>query len=1353
MDGNKEGVTSKEPIDPPGQAGEIPPADSSVTNLATARWAGSAEAGQVPTLAFVADLAEASGPVDSQLWKEQGYELIRPLGRGGMGLVLLARQLNLRRLVALKVILSGALATDDDRHRFKQEAEVLARLNHPHIVQIFDVGEVRGQPYCSLEYVEGGTLRRKINGTPQPPKECTSLVAVLARAMHAAHEAGIIHRDIKPDNVLLTGGGTPKIGDFGLAKATDCDFQTMTQGLVGTPSYMAPEQAAGDNRRLGPPCDIYALGALLYELLTGRPPFKGETTLETLHQVQEEEPLAPRKIRPKIPRDLETICLKCLEKEPERRYATALALAEDLERLGRGEPILARRVGPAGRSLRWARRKPAAAGLAAAGFLALVSAAAAWVWYPRHIERLRGEALIESLARADFAEVPRISGELAASHRWSLDELGRRLSDSRSEKERMNLALALARESAAGKLSEACLDVLLWGAKTLDIRDLEVLRAALMEHSLQASPRLWEQLDRETGSQERARIAVVLAKLEPEGPNWAPRAAALTGDLLELDLLSLGAFAEALGPAGPWFVEPLADRFRHGDDPEGRRLLIAQMLADYSANRPTVLASAIAWAEPGEFGTLIKPLKRAPSAARQPLQGALAGGTSAAPAASAASAGGSSGIDDAVKRRIEAAQGLAVEASCFYQRMRADELPVFFQELRASGMRPVRCRPYVEGGTVWAAGVCGKDEGEWLAMIDEPADKIRAMNRDVRARGFVAVELAAYQHPEQAGAEGVRYSAVWVKPAEKTSMGLFVASPEAAHPDSEFLYRERFSMVGAGMVVDSPEPLYHSAWLQSNPWRIPSWTWQAAEADYRTLVSLGDRQLDCWISRGEKGEALFGGAWDDTPRRRTATLFNLALPTHLERGRELAGDGYRLTSIAVLGAKGAQAAVAASVWERESPGSAVSASGERRQSAAGMGLAALGFAEDVMAAIDSTSNPGLRARIIHDFRRYGLPPGPLFAEWRKTSDASRRRALTLALGEYAPDAFEASDREAVAEETAAVMRSTPDAGLRATAQWALTRWGKAAVVKSDQFESAGRSRAEGHSWWVNSLGQTMVAIEGPVTVEVGSPADEDGRFPIELRERVRIPRSFAIGATEVTLAQFDEFLAANPTVDHPPPQLERPNPTGPATSVHWLDALRFCRWLGEKEGIPPEEQSLPEMDQIVPGFRMTAEALERTGYRLPTETEWEFACRAGTRCSRYCGDDPALLPHYAWFDENSSYSASAVAQLKPNDLGLFDTLGNVWEWCFDGMRLREGSRLPVIDDLPAAGATVDESVRVLKGGGCGYSPVAVRAATRNRNDPNLRGAQIGFRIARTLPPAGNGLVQSLPGEGGGATSR
>jgi WD40 repeat protein/tRNA A-37 threonylcarbamoyl transferase component Bud32 len=338
------------------------------------------------------------------------YELLGEIARGGMGVVYKARQVSLNRVVALKMILAGQLASAADVQRFRTEAEAAANLDHPSIVPIYEVGEHHGQHYFSMKFIEGGSLGEKVPEFVRDPRGAARVLATVARAVHFAHQHGIIHRDLKPGNILLDASGRPHVTDFGLAKRVEGDSrQTQSGAIVGTPSYMPPEQAAA-RKGLSTAADVYSLGAVFYELLTGRPPFRAETPLDTLLQVLEKEPQAPRSLNPKIPRDLETICLKCLRKDPARRYASAAALAEDLGRFQAGEPIEARRVRIPERVVKWVKRHPVPAALLVLVVLLTVAGLTGIAWGYRNALNAAEEnrrALASSqvmLAAADWRE-------------------------------------------------------------------------------------------------------------------------------------------------------------------------------------------------------------------------------------------------------------------------------------------------------------------------------------------------------------------------------------------------------------------------------------------------------------------------------------------------------------------------------------------------------------------------------------------------------------------------------------------------------------------------------------------------------------------------------------------------------------------------------------------------------------------------------------------------------------------------------------------------------------------------------------------------------------------------------------
>src|SRR6516165_7301333 len=338
-----------------------------------------------PTSFATESLSPAEASTVTGACRVPGFDLLEPLGEGGMGVVWKARQAKLNRLVALKMVLGEQRAGCKDLIRFLAEAEAVAAVKHPHVVQVYEYGDANGRPFLAMEYLSGGSLSDRLGRTGRlDPKAAAELVASLAGAVQAAHDLGIVHRDLKPANVLYDGLGVPKVTDFGLAKRAGGSDLTATQAVMGTPAYMAPEQARGDTRFVGPQADVYSLGVILYECLTGSRPFAAPDPIALLRRVAEEEPERPGKRVPGLPRDVELVCLKCLAKGPAERYATAGALAADLRRFAAGEPVSVRSAGMVERAAKWARRKPTLAAAYTLGLLAVLlgglGGAAVWQW-------------------------------------------------------------------------------------------------------------------------------------------------------------------------------------------------------------------------------------------------------------------------------------------------------------------------------------------------------------------------------------------------------------------------------------------------------------------------------------------------------------------------------------------------------------------------------------------------------------------------------------------------------------------------------------------------------------------------------------------------------------------------------------------------------------------------------------------------------------------------------------------------------------------------------------------------------------------------------------------------------------
>jgi formylglycine-generating enzyme required for sulfatase activity/serine/threonine protein kinase len=1008
------------------------------------------------------------------------YEILEEIGRGGTGVVYKVWQTDLHRTVALKMLLAGAHAGAADLARFQKEAAALARLQHPHVVQIYEVGEQDGVPYFAFEFVAGGTLAQKIKGLPQPARQAAQLVATLAQAMHFAHQHGIVHRDLKPANVLLQIANCklqkdnlpqdnlqfafcnlqfaiPKITDFSLVKRLDTQTgpsrtdlksvpQTHSGAILGTPSYMAPEQAGERGQEVGPAADVYALGAILYEMLTGRPPFLAETPLDTMLQVLSEDPVPPRRLLPKIPRDLETICLKCLHKEAQRRYPSAEALAADLQRFLAGEPIHARPVRRWERALKWIKRKPAAATLLAGSILAVVGLVTGAFWYDAHLRQARDEthasALVDSLITAKTEDVPNVIKELAPYQPLVGPRLRRQYDASPpGSAARLHLSLALLSFDATQ------VEYLRKRSLSATPSELRVIRDALRPFRQDLKKGLWKLLQGPDATrQQRIRAASLLAGFDPDNPLWTKVSQELVAILVSEDPLLVAQWAGALQPVQAVLREPLQGILVNRKTSEEGEIACS-ILAQYAADEPEVLVDLLRAAEPRQVAVLAPRLRRHGDRARALLD----------------------------------------------------------------------------------------------RVLTEPGRERQSLDTD----------------------------------------------PDVLKDD---------------------------------------------------LAKLHAR-----------------------------------------------------VALALIG---------------------------------------IGRADRIWPLLERSEDPRLRSYLIDQFAPGGVDPVALSQRLDEEGDPGVRQALLLALGGFRRSAINVGTRERLLQTTRAVYRTDPDPGVHSAAEWLLRRWGQGEQLRTMTKGLVSREPVGKRRWYVNGQGHTLAVVATPVSFPMGSPRVEWIRDKAaENQHRRHIGRAFAIGTKEVTREQFLRFAKHRETTRF------SPEPNCPIVSVSWYEAARYCRWLSEQEGVPEKEMCYPKLDEIGPGMKLPAEFLARTGYRLPTETEWEYACRAGT-VTRFCfGADRALLPRYGVASDFAEDRAWPVGRLKPNELGLFDVHGNVDEWCQDAFAFYPAvAPQKTLDDGADPTPVSEQHERVLRGGrfGGGAGWVAVRCASRRGFKPSTSFPDIGFRIARTV---------------------
>ncbi len=530
---------------------------------------------------------EAEPPPGTSVQYFGDYVLLERLGRGGMGVVYKANQVSLKRLVAVKMILAGQLAGEEDVARFRSEAESAASLDHPNIVQIYEVGEHQGRHYFSMRYVEGESLADRLKMSSLPAREAAHLIEQVARAIAYAHGRGVIHRDLKPANILVDRQNQPHVTDLGLAKRVQGDNELTASGQVlGTPSYMPPEQAAGRLQEISERSDVYSLGATLYALLVSRPPFQADNALDTLSQVREQEPVSLRQLNPKLPRDLETICAKCLEKVPAQRYSTATELADELKRFLAGEPIHARPVSRAERLWRWCKRQPVVAGLSAAAvILTVLVAVASTVGYVRVVrtQRERTLAQLNSLRHAEITQVPYLLEDLAPMRAEIVPRLKELIEQpGLSEDEHLRLSLALLPVDASR------VDYLYKRLLTAAPDQIAVIVAGLADHKAEVVERLWSVLDDANGDAvQRLRAACALAGYTPQDHRWKKVGGDLAAKLVTENPLVLGKWIDTLRPVSGYLAAPLADIVRDEKTNESRRIAACEVVAAFAADDPT----------------------------------------------------------------------------------------------------------------------------------------------------------------------------------------------------------------------------------------------------------------------------------------------------------------------------------------------------------------------------------------------------------------------------------------------------------------------------------------------------------------------------------------------------------------------------------------------------------------------------------------------------------------------------------------------------------------------------------------------------------------------------------------------
>jgi formylglycine-generating enzyme required for sulfatase activity/tRNA A-37 threonylcarbamoyl transferase component Bud32 len=1352
------------------------------------------------------------------------YRVLRPHARGGLGEVFVARDGEIDREVALKEIQARYADDPESRARFLLEAQVTGGLEHPGVVPVYGLGTYAdGRPFYAMRFIRGDSLKEAIERFHQaeqrgrPAREGRlELRQLLGRfldtcnAVEYAHSRGVLHRDLKPGNVMVGKYGETLVVDWGLAKVLDRPEAETTEGplrsasgdsgmtqtgaTLGTPAFMSPEQAAGLVDVLGPPSDVYSLGATLYALLTGRPPFADADAGAVLRRVQRGEFPRPRQVNRRVAQALEAVCLKAMALRPEERYPSPKALAGDVEHWLADEPVAAYREPLSARLGRWVRRhQTLATGVGALLLTAVIALAVSTLLVgqaqqqtaqalaqekdargkEKEARRQRAVAQVDTLLNAEPEAVPALLDALEPTR----EDVLPRLRQLWAEEERPGLR--------RGRVGLALLPVEPdrvrdWLAAALlreeDPREMVLLRDGLAPHAAGLRETLWARAaERAASAEERFRALVALAAFDAKGKDWPDHADFAADQMLRSNPLHLGTWEQALRPVGVALVPPLAKVYREARSPE-RREAAATVLADYAAGQPELLADLLLDADAKQFAVLLPVLRKDREQTVARMQRAVHGEefwddpppdpTWADPA-------------DGLRREVEAADGLLAERWALCQTLPLGRWEEIADRLRRCGYRPVRLRPWPQQGKVLVAAVWARDGRPFRAETGLTADAVKEHDAALQKEGLSPADVAGWRTPE-----GRRFAAVWVKPARAGEEGRLYADFLAAQLKAaqDVFKNDGFVPLTVQAVAEEDGTTRFCGVWGKGPAAPKDWllTWDNLEDAHRGRVLLAEKLLvDASVTparnavnraglllmaadplglaaagRCGQSEDLFGpryaSVWHADPQREAAEAHGLTVAAHLQRCRELAAQGYRPASLAVADDSGQT--VTASVWHRSFPPQERRERLARRQATAAVALLQLDAAEDAWPLYRHRPDPEARSQLVWRGGLLGLDPKRIVHRLDEEADVSARRALILALGEYTGEQLPAAVREPLTRKLLDWYRDDPDPGVHGAIEWLLRQpkedpearpldWGQAQTLRDIDTQLKRRDPDGVRRWYVNGQGQTLALVPGPVEFRMGAPPwDAAGIADNETPHRRRIPRSFALGTRAVTRKEFERFLQDRPDIAAELKQLGEsvkrysPAPEGPMIEVTWYEAAQYCNWLSEQEGLPESEWCYPKHAAIKEGMKPYPDYLRRKGYRLPTEAEWEHACRAGTVTPRSYGASLELLPRYAWCVANSPEHAWPVGQKRPNDLGLFDVHGNTWTWCQDpGFYYPKQQDTTAIEDKEDKNELKDTEDRVLRGCSFNSQPSLIRSSFRSSNPPSDRNNSVGLRVARTYP--------------------
>ncbi|KAA3615171.1 MAG: hypothetical protein DWQ01_00155 [Planctomycetota bacterium] len=1284
------------------------------------------------------------------------YVLLEEVARGGMGVVYRAEQKSLGRIVALKMILAGRLATPDQVERFQAEARAAAQLRHPNIVRILDVGCEKGQHFFTMEFIDGQPLSARLKDGPVPPRRAATLIRQAARALDYAHQCGIVHRDVKPSNILVDQNRKVWLTDFGLAKAVGVEQSlTLPGDVLGTPNYVSPEVASGNMGQVGPLADIYGLGAAFYTLLSGRPPFMGNSFFAVLKQIQDRDPISLAILVRDIPKDLQTICEKCLRREPEKRYSTAEDLAADLEAWLEGRPIQARPTAFWERAAMWTKRNPTLAWMMMA-FLALGAVSflsVTWSWREavtalqekETAEDSRLTTLVESLIEARSIAIPGLLQQLVDYEEAGEKAVRKKLITSREarDQERLHLAMLFFGRQDVREIGRSLLN------SKLPVNEFSWRLQVLRDWKQKATPR------------ECARLLQEIRQVsQVKDPNVRFRATAaqyFLDDDFVFDQESEAEFAGRLLQEHPllwsnWvrlfpslplhILRHVEVVFRSGSGEA--KYNAARLLVRFGGQQKAFLASLLSEGDEDQYRILISSLKDAPEILIPAMEAVLSRRPwnyqpEAAPAPEWKREWGQAFLQAKGRLYADFAWCAAMVEEDFLQ---------LVEEMRPAGFRPLHIRPYLGGGRSLVAASWTRDHKPWSLAWRRPAPELMAQVEDSLLHGLEPVD--AFCLVDTAG-HGPRFGVLWgPKHPDTIHAGVLLGSSFREYKQGQQdLQSKEYYPVSTQIQRQLDGALsMQEVWLRRPVPRSVHSKRMPMELLFQSDLFPGYwiRNTDLSLIPSQNPEfplwhghlRLLNTLWLE-PLGVEHRLFRAESFAQLvQQAEQVTELGYRPASILVEARPGSagfdleaeDVVTLLSLWHRTNPSREEVAELDRAQATALWTLLQLPEQDRHWQELLGDRRAGLRAQFSHQASKLKVPISFIFERLQVETEPLLIQALLLAGSGYRLEDLRNDEKELASTLLVKFGQEHPDSGVHQAADFLARKWdlkGEPAGITLEQAEE------KGLNWFQNVQGQPMVVLQGPGEILIGDLWNQGRAKRHELPRLVQLDRRFAISATEVSQKQFREFEKNHPALM----SYLSASSKSAMEGVTLLSAMAYCNWLSHKEGIPEQQHCYPQVNMDNFSAKEVVDLpqdwIERRGYRLPTEEEWEFAARGGAASPYAFGFDPGMLPRFEICRQDGRDRPGPTGERWPNGFGLFDLSGNVREWCFSPLRpeLTPNSRGGASPEFVAARISTQEEW-LIKGGSFDDSPRQMELARRRGSYLGAHLAQVGFRVARTL---------------------